>query len=219
MPNKVGSFKRIFLFFIFGYYFFFFWKGSAKTLDLNHFQTNLLASGAIESEIFIWDLNNFSKPMTPGTKCQPLEEVLSLAWNRQVQHILASVFSTKCVIWDLKKNEPIIKLTDSNTRAKWRSIAWHPEIATQLCLASDDDHIPVIQLWDLRYATAPLKVFQKHEKGILDISWCHQDSEMLLSSGKDNRILCWNPNSDVAVSLWSYFPFFLHSLLSVVLLL
>lgn len=33
-------------------------------------QSNLLASGASDSEIFIWDLNNFSVPMTPGAKSQ-----------------------------------------------------------------------------------------------------------------------------------------------------
>lgn len=33
-------------------------------------QSNLLASGANDSEIYIWDLNNFSSPMTPGTKTQ-----------------------------------------------------------------------------------------------------------------------------------------------------
>lgn len=33
-------------------------------------QSNLLASGANDSEIFIWDLNNFSVPMTPGAKSQ-----------------------------------------------------------------------------------------------------------------------------------------------------
>jgi len=31
---------------------------------------NLVASGASESEIFIWDLNNPDKPMTPGAKAQ-----------------------------------------------------------------------------------------------------------------------------------------------------
>lgn len=37
--------------------------------------------------------------------------------------------------------------------------AWHPEVATQLVLASEDDHLPVVQLWDLRFATSPMKVF------------------------------------------------------------
>jgi hypothetical protein len=28
------------------------------------------------------------------------------------------------------------------------------------------------------------------------MSWCPADPDLLLSSGKDNRILCWNPNSE-----------------------
>lgn len=71
-----------------------------------------------------------------GTQTQPLEEILCVSWNKQVQHILASTFATKCVIWDLRKNEPIIKITDTVSRIKWKVVAWHPEVATQLCLAS-----------------------------------------------------------------------------------
>lgn len=44
--------------------------GPVRALDFNPFQSNLLASGANDSEIYIWDLNNFSNPMTPGTKSQ-----------------------------------------------------------------------------------------------------------------------------------------------------
>lgn len=96
--------------------------------------------------------------MMPGTKTQPPEDIQSVGWNKQVQHILASVFSSRCIVWDLRKNEPIIKLSDSQSRVRWRSLQWHPEIATQLWLASEDDQAPVVQLWDLRYATAPAKV-------------------------------------------------------------
>ena len=39
-----------------------------------------------------------------------------IAWNRQVQHILASTFAGRCVVWDLRKNEPIIKVSDSMAR-------------------------------------------------------------------------------------------------------
>ncbi|XP_054267907.1 protein transport protein Sec31A-like [Macrosteles quadrilineatus] len=167
--------------------------GHVKAIDFNSFQTNLLSSGASDSEIFIWDLNNVKTPMTPGAKSQPAEEVMCLAWNKQVQHILASAFATRCVVWDLRKNEPIIKLSDSNSRVRWKDVAWHPDIATQLCLASEEDSNPVIQLWDLRFATTPIKTFEGHQKGVLSIAWCAQDPELLVSCGKDSRILCWNP--------------------------
>ena len=37
-------------------------------------------------------------------------------------------------------------------------IAWHPDVATQLITCSDEDRCPVIQIWDLRFATAPTAV-------------------------------------------------------------
>ncbi|KAJ8915040.1 hypothetical protein NQ315_016015 [Exocentrus adspersus] len=170
--------------------------GPVHALDFNSFQQNLFATGAGESEIFIWDLNNTTTPMSPGAKCQPLEDVLSVAWNKQVQHILASTFPSKCVIWDLRKNEPIIKLTDTVSRVRWKMVAWHPEVATQLCLASEEDHSPIIQLWDLRFATSPLKTLENHQRGVLSVAWCAEDSDLLVSCGKDSRIVCWNPNSN-----------------------
>ncbi|XP_033962724.1 protein transport protein Sec31A isoform X1 [Pseudochaenichthys georgianus] len=170
--------------------------GPIRALDFNPFQSNLLASGANDSEIYIWDLNNFSSPMTPGAKTQPAEDISVVSWNRQVQHILASANpSGKAVVWDLRKNEPIIKISDHSNRMHYSGMLWHPEVATQLVLSSEDDRMPVIQMWDLRFATSPLKVFENHTRGILSMSWSQADPELLLSSAKDNRILCWNPNT------------------------
>ncbi|KAI1236379.1 hypothetical protein IHE44_0001668 [Lamprotornis superbus] len=170
-------------------------SGPVRALDFNPFQSNLLASGANDSEIFIWDLNNFSVPMTPGTKSQPHEDISVVSWNRQVQHILSSAHpSGKAVVWDLRKNEPIIKVSDHSNRMHCSGMAWHPEVATQLVLSSEDDRLPVIQIWDLRFATSPLSQLEGHMRGVLAVSWCQADPELLLSSAKDNRILCWNPS-------------------------
>ncbi|XP_064366427.1 protein transport protein Sec31A isoform X16 [Dromaius novaehollandiae] len=170
--------------------------GPVRALDVNIFQTNLVASGANESEIYIWDLNNFATPMTPGVKTQPLEDISCIAWNRQVQHILASASpSGRATVWDLRKNEPIIKVSDHNNRMHCSGLAWHPDIATQMVLASEDDRLPVIQMWDLRFASSPLRVLESHTRGILAIAWSMADPELLLSCGKDAKILCSNPNT------------------------
>ena len=169
--------------------------GPVGALDLNPFQTNLLASGASSSEILIWDLNNSAEPMTPGTKIQPLDDINCVAWNRQVQHILASTCSGKCVVWDLRKNESIIKVSDNMSKMRAKLVGWHPDIATQMCLSSDDDHSPFLQIWDLRFATSPVRILEGHQRGILTFAWCSADSNLLVSSSKDNRILCWNPNN------------------------
>ncbi|XP_041447329.1 protein transport protein Sec31A isoform X5 [Xenopus laevis] len=170
--------------------------GPVRALDVNSFQTNLVASGANESEIYIWDLDNFAVPMTPGAKSQPLEDISCIAWNRQVQHILASASpSGRATVWDLRKNEPILKVSDHSNRIHCSDMAWHPDVATQMVLSSEDDRLPVIQMWDLRFASSPLRVMESHKRGILAIAWSLADPELLLSSGKDSRILCSNPNT------------------------
>jgi len=68
----------------------------------------------------------------------------------KVQHILASTFSTRCVVWDLRKNEPIIKVSDSTSRVRCKAVEWNPEVATQLCVASEDDQTPIIQVFSIK---------------------------------------------------------------------
>ncbi|XP_033041368.1 protein transport protein Sec31B isoform X1 [Trachypithecus francoisi] len=181
--------------------------GAVRALDFNPFQVlqgNLLASGASDSEVFIWDLNNLNVPMTLGSKSQyreqPPEDIKALSWNRQAQHILSSAHpSGKAVVWDLRKNELIIKVSDHSNRMHCSGLAWHPDIATQLVLCSEDDRLPVIQLWDLRFASSPLKVLESHSRGILSVSWSQADAELLLTSAKDSQILCWNLESSEVV--------------------
>lgn len=37
-----------------------------------------------------------------------------------------------------------------------------------------------------------MQTLRAHEQGVLSVSWCPQDSDLLLSCGKDNRTICWN---------------------------
>lgn len=64
-----------------------------------------------------------------------------------MQHILASTSpSGRSVVWDLRKNEPIIQVADSSSRIQCSAMAWHPDVATQLVTSSIDDRSPVIQV-------------------------------------------------------------------------
>ncbi|KAI3629369.1 hypothetical protein MIR68_012574 [Amoeboaphelidium protococcarum] len=170
-------------------------QGSVKALDFNPFQVNLLATGASQGEIFIWDLAHPEKPYNPGQRSQRLEDLSCLAWNKKVAHILGSASSNgNAVIWDLKSRRELLHLANPTKRA-FTSIAWNPDEATQIMTASDDDINPSIYLWDLRNAHAPMKTLSGHTKGVLSIAWCNKDSDLLVSCGKDCRTLCWNPHS------------------------
>ena len=75
------------------------------------------------------------------------------------------------------------------------AVAWDPMKATRLATAIPSDQDPLILIWDLRNANAPERVLKGHDGGVLSLSWCQQDSDLLLSCGKDNRTICWNPQT------------------------
>ncbi|KZO91995.1 hypothetical protein CALVIDRAFT_567736 [Calocera viscosa TUFC12733] len=186
---------------------------SLRGLDFNSVQTNLLASGASAGEIYIWDLTNPTKPYTPTgttTANSKLDLITSLAWNSSVAHVLASSSSTGyTVVWDLRGRREVVALAygggaatgggavaggmEIGRRRGMSDVCWHPDNPTRLVTSSEDDTSPIIMLWDLRNSRAPEKILTGHEKGVLSVSWCKQDADLLLSCGKDNRSLCWNP--------------------------
>ncbi|RCH81339.1 protein transport protein S31, partial [Rhizopus stolonifer] len=173
--------------------------GQIRGLDFNKFQHNLLASAGSNNEVYIWDLTNPNTPYTPGPKSQKADDITTVGWNGQVQHILATSSSTgQTVVWDLRNRKEVMTLAAPSMTAGRRSISsvvWHPDVATQLVTASEDDANPVVTLWDLRHAHSPEKVLAGHTKGILSLSWCRQDSDLLMSCGKDCKTFIWNPNS------------------------
>ena len=45
-----------------------------------------------------------------------------------------------------------------------------------------------------------------HKYGILLVSWCHKDADLLLSCGKDNYALCWDPQmSEIIGEVCSFY--------------
>ncbi|KAJ8097316.1 hypothetical protein POJ06DRAFT_261049 [Lipomyces tetrasporus] len=175
-------------------------SAAIKSLDFNPIQANILASGGSKGEILVWDLDKPNMPLKPGAASSRLDEVESVAWNSSVPHILATAGNTGFTsIWDLKNKREVLHLfypgTGGGGRRGVSSAVWHPDNSTKLITASEDDSSPVILMWDLRNANAPEKVLSGHDKGILSLSWCKRDCDLLLSSGKDNRTLLWNPQS------------------------
>lgn len=171
-------------------------KGPVRGLEFNAIAPNLLASGADEGEICIWDLAAPAEPShfppLKGSGSANQGEISFLSWNSKVQHILASTsYNGTTVVWDLKKQKPVISFSDSNRR-RCSVLQWNPDVATQLVVASDEDNSPALRLWDMRNTITPVKEFVGHTKGVIAMSWCPIDSSYLLTCAKDNRTICWD---------------------------
>ncbi|KAI3996215.1 hypothetical protein MKX01_000011 [Papaver californicum] len=179
--------------------------GPVRGLEFN-LHSNLLASGADEGDIHIWDMTNPTEPIhypplkSVGSAAQG--EIAYLSWNpnQNVHHILASTsYNGSTVVWDLKKQKPAISFRDPS-RSRCSVLQWNPAAATQLMLASDDDSSPDLKLWDVRNTMSPVKEFVGHTKGVIAMKWCPTDSRYLLTCGKDSRTFCWDTVSGEIVS-------------------
>lgn len=120
--------------------------GPIKGLHFNPKQPNLLASGGPNGEVYIWDMNNPTKPYSPGARSSKLDEITSLSWNGEVAHILATSSSSGyTVVWDLKNKKELTALTygggsgtagapngmgsafAAGVRRGMGAVCWHPE--------------------------------------------------------------------------------------------
>lgn len=172
-------------------------SGSVKALQWNPHRHNLLASVGAKGEIFIYDLNNMANPFKLGATAVRADDFECLDWNKQEKtaHILATGSSAGFVtVWDVKQKKDILTLNNQGRKAV-SAVAWDPLESTKLATATPNDQDPAVLLWSLRNSTAPERTLKGHELGVLSLSWCIQDPELLLSSGKDNRTICWNPKT------------------------
>ncbi|MBA0617223.1 hypothetical protein Godav_026691, partial [Gossypium davidsonii] len=141
-------------------------RGPVRGLEFNAIAPNLLASGADDGEICIWDLAAPAQPThfppLKGSGSASQGEISFLSWNSKVQHILASTSYDG---------------TTDSVRRRCSVLQWHPDVATQLVVASDDDGSPTLRLWDMRNMMSPVKEFLGHAKGLhdklrsLSLSW------------------------------------------------
>lgn len=162
---------------------------------------NLLAVGA--SEVFILNLEVGLTKQNPSQYVfklgkNPIEgKILAgLAWNPQVQYILAAA-SQNCVatVWDLRNNQTLFNVHDSVylNKSTCSALAWNPDIPTQFIMAYDDPGNPCLQIWDLRKHEQPVKVLSSnHKTGITALSWCPHDSSIFASSDRSGSTVLWN---------------------------
>jgi protein transport protein SEC31 len=172
-------------------------SGSAKALQWNPYRHNLLASVGAKGEIFIYDLNNMANPYRLGATAARADDIECLDWNKQEKtaHILATGSSGGFVtVWDVKQKRDILTLNNQGRKAV-SAVAWDPLESTKLATATPNDQEPLIFLWSLRNSSAPERTLQGHELGVLGLSWSIHDPDLLLSCGKDNRTICWNPKT------------------------
>ncbi|KAL8674717.1 MAG: hypothetical protein Q9168_000875 [Polycauliona sp. 1 TL-2023] len=173
-------------------------SGPIKALQFNPSRHGILATAGAKGELFISDLNNIDNPYRMGNSVARTDDFDCLDWNKNVPHIAVTGSSGGFVtVWDVKTKKESLTLNNMGRKAV-SAVAWDPSKPTRLVTAIPYDTDPLIAVWDLRNTNAPERVLRGHDGGVLSLSWCAQDSDLLVSCGKDNRTICWNPQTGEA---------------------
>ncbi|KAF2258748.1 hypothetical protein CC78DRAFT_537569 [Lojkania enalia] len=169
--------------------------GPISAIQFNPFRPHILASAGAKGELYIHDLDDQSKSFRLGKAGANPDEYTTLDWNKKVAHILATGSSGGFVtVWDVRGKKENLTLNNFG-RKSVSAVSWDPDVPTRLVTAIPADQNPLVLVWDLRNSNAPEKTLQGHDQGVLSLSWCVQDSDILLSCGKDNRTIAWNPHT------------------------
>ena len=173
-------------------------SGAIKALQFNPKLPNFVATGGAKGELYISDLNHLDSPVRLGSTAARADDIDCLDWNKRVGNILVTGSSGGFVtVWDMKTKKESLTLNNYGRKAA-SAIAWDPTKPTRLITAVPLEQEPAILVWDLRNSNAPEKIMKGHDSGVLSLSWCVQDPDLLLSCGKDNRTIMWNPQTGEA---------------------
>ncbi|KAF2005289.1 hypothetical protein P154DRAFT_616520 [Amniculicola lignicola CBS 123094] len=169
--------------------------GPIQAIQFNPFRPHILASAGAKGELYVHDIDDQSKSFRLGKAGANPDEYTTLDWNKKVAHILATGSSGGFVtVWDVRNKKENLTLNNFGRKAV-SAVSWDPDVPTRLVTAIPTDQNPLVLVWDLRNSNAPEKTLQAHDQGVLSLSWCAQDSDILLSCGKDNRTIVWNPHT------------------------
>uniref|UniRef100_A0A914ZNZ4 Protein transport protein Sec31A n=3 Tax=Parascaris univalens TaxID=6257 RepID=A0A914ZNZ4_PARUN len=183
-------------------------QGHVLSVDVSTVNSKWVCSGGALGSILLWDMNSPLNPMSPGTP-NFNHQIKCVGWNRCVEHILGSLTNERCSIWDLRRGgSPILDIADIGGGVEWSIMRWSPLDGTTLCLASQSDMSPIVQKWDLRYASAPVLTYQLHSRGIFGMDWNAYDGNLLATVGRDEQVLIHNPGNGhllgrVAIKGWA----------------
>ncbi|PAA64118.1 hypothetical protein BOX15_Mlig002040g1, partial [Macrostomum lignano] len=185
--------------------------GSVVCLNTNKLESNLLCSANSQGAVCVWDVHCLEagpvRTVDPSSS-EGFEAVRCVSWNRQVAQVFGAITEAAAgvsglAVYDTRRGRdgslsPLMQLTAADcglTPGQLLTLLeWHPGMATQLCLASDDNQRSQIQLWDLRFATSPVTEFNGHAgASVLSMAWSEFDTSCLLSSDSCGGLLCWDP--------------------------
>eukprot|EP01060_Flectonema_neradi_P038878 TRINITY_DN8309_c0_g2_i1.p1 TRINITY_DN8309_c0_g2~~TRINITY_DN8309_c0_g2_i1.p1 ORF type:complete len:628 (+),score=131.89 TRINITY_DN8309_c0_g2_i1:67-1884(+) len=191
-------------------------KAEGFTLSWNKKREGLLASGADDGLVIIWDVEDRVAPselakreniasssigngVHGGRGCQPLSvltghemEVQGVDFHPSHQHLLFSVSDDRCMrIWDTRVAD---KGSITNVRNAHSSaincVKVHPFAEHVVATAGKD----IVKVWDIRFEkrAEPTMVLRGHTGEITCMDWAPHSETVIATGSTDRTVIVWD---------------------------
>ena len=165
-------------------------------LSWNRYTAGVLATGAGDGTVAIWNVKNFRKPkpLLPTTVIRTLTDLVNhVEWHTYHPSILGSVSDDKKVhIHDTRltnvTTHPALESQGGHTGAI-NCLAFNPSNETYFATGGSDN---AIVLWDMRHMSTPLHHTIGHTDNINSIAWSPHFETVLASVSSDRRVMIWD---------------------------
>ncbi|CAO2044438.1 unnamed protein product [Urochloa humidicola] len=169
-------------------------SGPVRGLAFSPVNPHILAAGADQGRILVWDVKNPSKRSIPTFWCKEAAatdnaEVTCISWNCFDPNIILSASNCGITMWDVGMKCPLIR----KLQAKRSLIQWSPFDKNVFVAASEDyGDIPAMQIWDTRCMDLPVQKIKANTQGVNALSWSTFDEDIVLACTKDSKLLMAN---------------------------
>lgn len=178
-------------------------------ISFNPTQNNVLLSVSQGQNIAVWDVSNTQAGKRCSTGIQPSRllggEITGIAWHNKPS--FSSIFalcdaSGLCVVLDLRTSRSTHSFADSTFKSSLSDVKFAPSNPSLLATASSDSRNSVVSLWDLRNTASPTIKLHGHTAGIQSLEWPSCDEHLLVSAGKDGKIIVWNTENGSQIAAY-----------------
>ncbi|CAN6234124.1 unnamed protein product [Urochloa humidicola] len=169
-------------------------SGPVRGLAFSPVNPHILAAGADQGRILVWDVKNPSKRSIPTFWCKEAAatdnaEVTCISWNCFDPNIILSASNCGITMWDVGMKCPLIR----KLQAKRSLIQWSPFDKNVFVAASEDyGDIHAMQIWDTRCMDLPVQKIKANTQGVNALSWSTFDEDIVLACTKDSKLLMAN---------------------------
>lgn len=163
---------------------------SSNDIAWNPVDDRILATGATNGHIVVWDLNRPAHPKTSGLFKDHERTINTVNFHPSDVNLLVSGSQDGTMrLFDLRSPAAINTFSTNSTSVRDLQFSPHHHNGFQVAAVLENGNV---QIWDSGKVTSPLHQFTAHNGPVFTVDWHPTHGKWLATGGRDKMIKIWD---------------------------